>query len=285
MTGPDNPPKTAHAARGDAPGEGALCLVTGGSGFIGGRLSERLLQTGYRVRCLVRASSDTSRLERLDVELVQGELEDPESLARAVAGARYVCHCAALVSDWATVREIRRTNVQGTASLLAAATGAQAERLLHLSTTDVYSHPARTAVEESFRAESFGNWYAQSKREAEAEVTRGAHGRALEAVILRPATVYGPGSVEVMGEIARAIRGGHMLLIDHGRPRAGLCFIENLIDAALLALAHPAAAGETFNVCDGVDVSWRQLCGDLADGLDAPAGASASPTPRPRRLA
>ena len=89
-----------------------------------------------------------------------------------------------------------------------------------------------------------------------------------ELVVLRPATVYGPGSTDVIGEIARAIRGGHMLLIGGGSALAGLCYVENLVDAILLALDRPAAAGGTFNITDGLDVSWRKLTEDLATGLD-----------------
>ena len=61
-----------------------------------------------------------------------------------------------------------------------------------------------------------------------------------------------------------------MLLIDRGRPLAGLCYVENLVDAALLALHHEAAPGQVFNVSDGLNVSWRQFTNDLADGLGAP---------------
>ena len=89
----------------------------------------------------------------------------------------------------------------------------------------------------------------------------------LEAVILRPSTVYGPRSTDVVGEIARAIRGGHMLLVDRGRAIAGLCYVENLIDAAVLALRHDAAPGQAFNVTDGLDVTWKQFTDGLADGL------------------
>ena len=89
-------------------------------------------------------------------------------------------------------------------------------------------------------------------------------------MILRPATVYGPGSTDVVGEIARAIRGRHMLLVDRGRAVAGLCYVENLIDAALLALRHEAAPGQAFNVSDGLDVTWRQFTDGLAEGLGCP---------------
>jgi nucleoside-diphosphate-sugar epimerase len=89
-------------------------------------------------------------------------------------------------------------------------------------------------------------------------------------VLLRPATVYGPGSKEVVGAIAKAIQRRQMLLIDGGRPVAGLCYVENLIDALILVLDHEAAPGETFNVTDALPVTWRQFTGDLAAGLGCP---------------
>ncbi len=88
--------------------------------------------------------------------------------------------------------------------------------------------------------------------------------------MLRPATVYGPGSVEVVGEIAKAIRGRHMLLIGGGRAVAGLCYVENLLDAIVLALDAPVAPPGPFNVTDGLDVTWRRFTADLASGLGAP---------------
>jgi nucleoside-diphosphate-sugar epimerase len=252
------------------PARAELCLVTGASGFIGSHLATRLVREGHHVRCLVRASSDSSHLRRLGVELTVGDLTDPASLARAVDGVQLVVHCAALVSDWATVTEIEAINVAGTRSLLEASAGASVRRFVHISSTDVYGFPDARAVAEDHVPRGFSNWYSQSKRRAEAEVRRVAGASALEIVILRPATVYGPGSTDVIGEIARAIRGRHMLLIDRGRPLAGLCYVENLIDAVVLALRQPAAAGETFNVSDGLDVTWRRLTDDLAEGLGCP---------------
>jgi ornithine--oxo-acid transaminase len=269
------PPEAAAAARDSAPPRGTpvdttredVCLVTGASGFIGGRLAQRLVAEGHQVRCLVRVSSDTSALERLGVEISVGDLGDQRSLTRAVEGCNYVFHCGALVSDWATTQEITQTNVQGTRSLLDAAAGASVERFVHFSTTDVYGHPNGGATEETHTASGFSNWYAQSKLLAEAEVRRAEAERSLQAVILRPATVYGPGSRDVVGEIARAIRSRQMLLVGGGRAVAGLCYVDNLIDAAVLALHHEAARGQAFNVSDGLGVTWRQFTDGLADGL------------------
>jgi ornithine--oxo-acid transaminase len=243
------------------------CLVTGATGFIGGHLAQRLVKEGYQVRCLTRETSDTSLLDKLDVEIAVGDLTSARSLSRAAQDCRYVFHCGALVSDWATTDEIENINVEGTRNLLEAAVGASVERFIHFSTTDVYGYPGAPQVDETYAATRFRNWYAQTKLAAEGEVRRVEKAHALEAVILRPATVYGPGSTEVVGGIARAIRDGNMLLVDGGRALAGLVYVDNLIDAALLALRHEAAPGQAFNASDGLDVTWKDFTDGLAEGL------------------
>ena len=249
------------------PALGDVCLLTGATGFIGSHLAQRLVADGYQVRCLVRAGSDTSLLDRLGVELAVGDLTSTGSLTRAVEGCHYVLHCGALVSDWATTQEISAINTGGTRDLVGAAAAASVRRFVHFSTTDVYGHPGHAAVEESFSAKRFRNWYAETKLAAEREVIRGSEEHGLQSVILRPATVYGPRSTEVVGEIARAMRRGNMVLVDRGRALAGLCYVENLVDAALLALRHESASAEAFNVTDGLSITWKQFTDDLADGL------------------
>jgi nucleoside-diphosphate-sugar epimerase len=278
--GNDGQERTAQRRGSPAgPARGDLCLITGATGFIGGHLARRLADDGYQVRCLVRSSSDTSLLDGLAAELAVGDITQPDSLAPACAGCRYVVHCAALVSDWGTGREITRVNVGGTRNVLAAAVGASAERFVHVSSTDVYGYPEAAAVEEGHPPAGFRNWYAHTKLGAEAEVRRVSRQHALDTVILRPATVYGPGSEDVVGEIARGIRGGHMVLIDRGRAVAGLCYVQNLADAVLLALGHDAAPGEAFNVTDGLAVTWRQFTDDLAGGLGCPPVRWSMPYP------
>jgi acetylornithine/succinyldiaminopimelate/putrescine aminotransferase/nucleoside-diphosphate-sugar epimerase len=244
-----------------------VCLITGATGFIGGHLAQRLVREGYQVRCLVRASSDTALLDKLDVEIAVGDLTSARSLARSAEGCRYVFHCGALVSDWATAEEIASINVEGTRSLLEASVDASVQRFIHFSTTDIYGYPDDAAIDETHAATRFRNWYAQTKLAAEAEVRRVEKAHALDAVILRPATVYGPRSTDVIGEVARAIRNGNMLLVDRGRAVVGLCYVDNLMDAAVLALRHEAAPGHAFNVTDGLDITWKEFTDGLAKGL------------------
>jgi ornithine--oxo-acid transaminase len=249
------------------PARDDVCLITGATGFIGGHLARRLVDEGKQVRCLVRPTSDTTSLDKLEVEIAIGNLGDARSLARAAEGCRYVFHCGALVSDWATREEITRTNVTGTRNLLQASVDASIKRFIHVSSTDVYGYPGGAAIDETHAPTRFRNWYAQTKLAAEAEVRRAEEAHALGAVILRPSTVYGPGSKEVVGEIAKAIRNRSMLLIDRGRAIAGLCYVDNLVDAAVLALSHEAAPGQAFNVSDGLDVTWKEFTDALANGL------------------
>lgn len=256
--------------RGSAGGSGGgrRVLLTGGSGFIGSHVAERLLAEGRKLRCVVRASSDTSLLERLGAELVSGDLSDARTLSRAAEGCEEVVHCGALVSDWASVDEIKRVNVAATRALLEAAVAAGSERFLYVSSTDVYGHPG-FEVDERYEPRRFSNWYAQSKLLAEREVWRAAAGGAIDVTVLRPATVYGPRSVGVIGEIGRALASGRMLLIDGGRRIAGLCHVENVCDLIALCLEDERARGEAFNASDELEVTWRTLTEDLAGGIGA----------------
>lgn len=263
----------------DGPGPPAACLVTGASGFIGGHVAQRLVEQGHEVRCLVRAGSDTARLVEMGASLCPGDLTDGESLAAAARGCRYVVHCGAMVSDWALPEEIETINVTGTRSLLAACAAASVERVVHISSTDVYGYPGDAGVDEARPPARFANWYAQTKRAAETEVRRAEAAHGLDCVILRPATVYGPRSTSVVGEMARALRAGHMVLVGGGRAVAGLCYVENLVDAVVLGLSHVAARGGAFNVTDGLPTTWREFLDDLAAGLGCPPVRFSLPYP------
>lgn len=254
-----------------------LILLTGASGFVGGHLAVRLVAEGRSVRCLVRPTSDTTRLRALladggqsDIEFVLGDLTDSDSLRRASDGCAQVVHAAAMVSDWGTVKEIRAANATGARDLAAAAVAAGVSRFVQISTTDVYGYPGTPGVTEDHEFHGFANWYSQTKREAEAALRSIAAASGLEVVFLRPASVYGPGSTEVVGEMARALRGRYLPTVGGGRAVAGLVHVENLVDAVLLALTRPEAAGESFNVVDGLDVTWGQLLGDIGAGLGYP---------------
>src|SRR3954453_23571162 len=113
-------------------------FITGATGLVGSHAVEEALRRGHRVRALVRASSDTSRLDARGVEKVVGHLEDAETLRRGAAGADWIFNCAAKVGDWGTLAEFRRLNVEALQLLLEAAVEAKVRRFVHVSSLGVY---------------------------------------------------------------------------------------------------------------------------------------------------
>ena len=223
---------------------------------------------GYQVRCLVRPSSDTSRLDELDVEIAVGDLTKKRSLTRAAEGCHYVFHCGARVSDWGTTEEIARTNVQGTRNLLEACVAASVQRVdpfqhhgcLRLSRSRERStrHTSRRGFETGTRRRSWLPRPRFAARKGPTSSTRSSCAR-------RPSTA--PARPTSSARSRGAMRSGNMLLVDRGRAIAGLCYVDNLIDAAILALRHEAAPGNAFNVSDGLDVTWKEFTDGLAKGL------------------
>lgn len=240
-------------------------LVTGATGFLGGRLVELLLDRGAAVTALARPGSDLGHLERLPVRVVHGRLEDPASLQEAVRGVHTVYHCAALCGDWGSWAAFRDSNALGTSHLVEAAVKAGVRRLVHVSSTDVYGYPrvpcAETATPMPCRLP-----YHRSKLLAERAVA--ARRDRIETTIVRPATIYGPRSKDVL-LMGGLLRRREMLLMDGGETRAGLIFVDDVARAMIEAAASPAAVHKTYNLCHPAPVTWRIYLDALAEVFGA----------------
>jgi len=242
-------------------------LVTGATGFIGGRLAEILATQGVPVRALVRTWSRAARLARLPVELIGGDMLDLESLRRAAAGCRTIYHCA--VDFAAGGRAIRRSSAVGARHVLQAALDAGVERVVFLSTVAVYgADPPPGPISEDTPVRHEGDDYADGKIDAEAAALDVHRRTGLPVVILRPPIVYGPFSSRTVS-LAQAIRAGRLALI---ADTAGVC---NTL-YVLLAATAPGAPGRAFHVTDGAPVSWHAFIEAHARALEV----SASSLPR-----
>jgi nucleoside-diphosphate-sugar epimerase len=238
-------------------------LVTGGSGFLGGRLAQLLAARDVTVRALVRDGSDTRHLGDSRIELVRGSLTDGESLAAAVRGVTHVYHCAACSTDWAPWRVYYDANVAGVRNLLeAAAREPGLERFLHVSTTDVYGYP-RVPCSESGPLVDVGLPYNRTKLLGE-NLVRDA---SLPWTILRPATIHGPRGKAFAIDIAALLRQGLMAVIDGGRAPGGFSYVDNVAEAIIAAGASPNTVGRVYNIADGSGATWRTYVDALADGL------------------
>ncbi|NLV73785.1 MAG: NAD-dependent epimerase/dehydratase family protein [Chloroflexi bacterium] len=243
-------------------------LVTGASGFIGQHLVEALLLRGERVHALVRPSSSVHQLDKLGADVRVGILSDQATLMSAAEGVERIWHCAGLVGDWGQPDAFVQANVDGVRNILAVATRVGIKRLVHLSTTDVYGFPGRTTDERGSLAPR-GFAYVDTKVEGEKLVMSHYQRVGLPVTIIRPGTVYGPGSA-FLAQLADQLLRREAYTIDGGKHRAGLTYISNLIGAMLLAGDAPDSVGQAYNITDGSAVTWREFIEALANALNMP---------------
>ena len=247
-------------------------LVTGSSGFLGGRLVDMLLAQGARVTVLARAGSSLPNRPGVRVvraSLVPGE-DKPDALAAvqgALAGSDVMFHCAGCSTDWAPLRQFQQANVDYTRLLLDLALrhARRLDRFLHVSTTDVYGYPLG-AGDEHTPLRSAGLPYNETKRAGE-EAVWAAAAKGLPVTVLRPASIYGPGGKAFVTDIAALLRQRAMLLVDGGRVRGGFVYVDDVCRAMLRAAGEPRARGEAFNLSSVDGVTWRAYAAALARAL------------------
>ncbi len=242
-----------------------LCLVTGATGFIGSHVAERLIKDGWRVRTIVRPTSNTEFIDTLGVEKIVGDLTDPESVGKAMEGADAVVHCAAMVGDWGPVEQYRKVNVEALRELLEQAVQRGLKRFVHISSLGVYEARDHYGTDESVEPPTEHiDGYTQTKVEAEKLVLEYHRERGLPAVVLRPGFVYGPRDRTVIPRLLEAIRSGRFRYFGSGEQAMNSIYVGNLVEAVLLALDKDNAVGQVYNLTDDEPTSKKRFVGTLA---------------------
>jgi len=232
-------------------------LVTGGTGFVGSHLVERLLQNDYAVTCLVRDPLHLHWLEGMDVRLTQGDCIRPESLAAAVQGVSAVFHCAGLTKA-IHVRDYYLVNHLGTKNLLEACAryNPSIEKFVLVSSQAAAGpSPDGRPVKDGDTPHPVSD-YGRSKLLAEDEV-RGYKDR-LPIVILRPSSVYGPREVDIY-ELFRWASRGLAVEMTGGDRYLNLCYVEDLTAALLLAAEQRTQSGSIYFVAENRPYSWAEI--------------------------
>ena len=242
-----------------------LCLVTGATGFVGSAVARALLKAGHQVRVLARPRSDRRNLKGLSVEIVQGSLEDPGSLAAAVAGSRYLFHVAADYRLWVPDPEpMFRANVDGTRELMLAAQAAGVERIVYTSSVATLGVVLGGVADEETpsRAEDMIGPYKRSKFDAEAVVRNLVAKQLLPAVIVNPSTPIGPGDIKPTPTgrlIVEAARGRVPGFVDTG---LNVVHVEDVAIGHLLA-AETGEIGRRY-ILGGENLTLAEILAEVA---------------------
>lgn len=244
-------------------------LVTGGGGFLGSALARRLVADGHRVRTLARG--EYPALRELGIETLRGDLREPESVATAVHGVDVVFHTAALAAGVGEFREFAGINVEGTDNVISACRGAGAALVFTSSPSVVATGTDLEGANESIPyAKKFRAAYPRTKAEAERRV-RCAAAKGLPAVALRPHYIWGPGDRHLLPRLLARQRAGTLKRVGSRDPLTDTIYIDNCVDAHLLAaekLLAGARIGDVYFVADESPIGlWT-----MVDRLLAAAG-------------
>jgi len=242
---------------------GARIGVTGVGGFIGAALAARARALGATVRGLERDPAAARRVESAGVEVVVGDITDPEAARRFASGLDLVVHTAAVVDEDGPLTLFRAVNVGGTETVARAARDAGARRFVQLSSVMVYGFTYPRLVDEEGPLRGEGNPYCETKIESEARaLALHAPGR-FEVTVVRPGDVYGPGSRPWVLRPLELMRRRLFALMDGGRGTMNHVHVENLLDGIML-LVERDAVGRAFNVTDGAETTFADYFGRLA---------------------
>ena len=234
-------------------------FVTGGSGFIGGRLIKRLVFEGRRVRALARSDGAAAKVEWLGAEPVRGDLGDRASLAAGAAGCEFAFHLAAHLGEWGPWEDFERGNVEGTRNALAACEEVGVRRFVHCGTEaalmagEPLVHVDETAP---LRPDSRAP-YPATKAKAE-QAVRAANGDGFETVVLRPRFVWGKGDTTLLPEMVKTVEAGKFAWVGGGRNVTDTAHVDNVVEGLILA-AEKGRPGEAYFLTDGEPVVFREF--------------------------
>jgi nucleoside-diphosphate-sugar epimerase len=238
-------------------------LVTGATGLVGNLVARRLISQNHRVRVLVRQPERAASLHEASAELVQADLEHPETLPQAVQGMDTIVHCAGLVgSGRASEDDYNRVNVTGTRALLDAARQANVRRFVFMSTVGVYGMNMFKGNADENTPLNGTTGYTKSKIAAEEAVRMSG----VLFTILRPYWITGGGDRFLIPALARLLTNHEFTYIGNGQQEWSLSVVENVSAAVATAAVHPAAANKIYNVADAT-VRFSEVVEVIAKAL------------------
>ena len=247
-------------------------LVTGAAGFLGGHLVDMLLERGDEVRAMVRPVEDSSRLQKLaSVEVVQGDLTEPESLKQAVQGVQRVYNVAAKTGPWGLEEVYQAINVRGLADLINASMDAGVQRIVHTSSITVYGHHLHGIITEDAPLHAEDNPYSRTKIAGEQLIAHLVKDRGAPVVIVRPAWIYGPRDTASFGRFVALVESGKGFLIGSGKNIVPVVYVRDVAQGLIKAGdAGDEVIGRAYTIADDRCVTQAEYMNTIADALHVP---------------
>lgn len=247
-------------------------FITGATGFIGSHLAERLVSQGHKVRCLVRETSDTSRLAYINAELVTVDMCDERGLRKALKGVDIVYHAAGVVGEWLSKEEAQRVNITGTKNLLDASIDAGVKRFIHVSSLAVLGMKDHHNTPADAPYQLTGDIYSDTKIESEKLAMDYYDKKALPVVIVRPGFVFGARDRRFLPRMLKLLDDNKFAFLGSGNNIMNVVYIDNLIDVLIEAGINKKAVGQKYNVTNRDKVTMRDFVYMISDirGVKAP---------------
>src|SRR3954468_2030883 len=261
-------------------------FVTGGSGFIGGRLIERLLADGWGVRALARSERSAEAVRARGAEAVMGDISHVDSIREGAHRCDYAFHAAAHFGYWGPRSDFVRDNVGGTQNALAGTAAAGVKRFVPVGTEAALlaGQPLVNADESLPLRPDSPSLYPSTKALAEQAVRQANRPGEFETVVVRPRFVWGPGDTTIVPSLVKAVRSGQFRWIGGGRHKTSTTHVDNVAEGLWLG-ATKGAGGAAYFVTDGEPQVFRDFVTRLLATKDLEPGDGELPLAVARAVA
>jgi nucleoside-diphosphate-sugar epimerase len=248
-------------------------FVTGGSGFVGGKLIERLVADGQAVRALARSAQAAERIRARGGEPVSGDLSDAGAMRAGATDCELAFHAAATLGDWGKREDFERGNVDGTRNVLSACRDAGVRRFVHVGTEAalIAGEPLVNVDETAPLRPESSALYSSTKAKAE-RLVLDANRDGFETVVIRPRFVWGEGDTTLLPAMVEMVRAGRFAWIGGGQHRTSITHVDNTVEGLVLGAEH-GRPGSVYFVTDGEPVVFREFVSELlrTQGVEPPS--------------